>query len=1149
MTVAALVLVGGAGSARAGALKLVKDIATGKTFVPSGAFPLGAVGSRVLFSGSSSTETQAFWGTDGTSYGTELLGHACPGGCQATGEVLGIGGGVAYLRVSIVGAVQPDQLWRTNGTAVGTVRLRDAAGRGLSPRHGTALGRRLFFFGCAEDASCGLWVTDGTPAGSRLQMPLAELPWLRPPMAVWGGKLYFALGSQLWATTPNAATPSLVFAAAGGEIRFLTPATQRLFFVAASIAGDELWSSSGTAAGTQAVTTFSAPSPFQSGLETDGSRVYFIANDLPHGQELWSSDGMKSGTRRETNFTFHQPFGLFPSLESFELAGDRPVFVATDGLTGRRLWTLQRQAPEGVAPLTDACGPECGVGLLERLGSRVVFVADDLSKGTEPFATDGTKSGTRLLRDICPGGCSANIESLAAVAGKVVFWADHPTAGAGLWESDGTPEGTRLVFQRAGSPGSRHVIAAGGRYFFEFTDPDYGSELWMTDGTAQGTSLVADLSVDEVGSSPRGLAVVGQRSVFLATVDFGAELWSTAGSEATTERLLSGGIDEPCPPHDPCPVFTTVGDRAYFTRRDEQFRPQLWRTDGTPAGTMQLTAEPEGLYPGDIVDFVGGTAAFVAGGPTGPRLWRTNGEASGTVPILNLPPGARLLGSVPPYLYLVIADGAGGVDVWRSDGTQGGTIQLTSYAQGSHRFLNHPSRRVGGELFFMLLAGNQQELWRTDGTPAGTAYVASPNFYASPVAFGGLLYFFAAGSPTTRTLFRTNGSGPGITAVRSFEPELGVLDCPREQPTVFAGRLYFLASTRDEGCELWSTAGTPETTVLVRDIRPGPDGSAANHLTAAPDALYFTADDGVHGLEVWRSDGTAGGTRLVEELAPMQQSSLPANYAVLGDRLLLSAHDGLIGQELWSLPLGGARHCVADEWTLCLGDGRFAATARWRDFAGNRGDGHAVALTADTGYFWFFAPSNVETILKVLDGRAVNGHHWVFYGALSSVEYTLTVTDLETGGTRRYFNPLGRFGSVGDTSGFGSLGAHARAPASAEPSAAITAPCEPTARRLCLGGRFAVEASWKDFQERTGLGTAVLLTADTGYFWFFDPANVEVVIKVLDGTPLNGKHWVFYGALSNVEYTLTVTDTATGKVKTYRNPLGKFGSQGDTSAF
>jgi hypothetical protein len=94
-----------------------------------------------------------------------------------------------------------------------------------------------------------------------------------------------------------------------------------------------------------------------------------------------------------------------------------------------------------------------------------------------------------------------------------------------------------------------------------------------------------------------------------------------------------------------------------------------------------------------------------------------------------------------------------------------------------------------------------------------------------------------------------------------------------------------------------------------------------------------------------------------------------------------------------------------------------------------------------------------------------------------------------------------------------------------------------------------VEANWKDFQGKTGTGKAVNLTADTGWFWFFDAANVEVMIKVLDGTSLNGKHWVFYGALSSVEYTITVTDTQTGVQKTYKNPSGTLASVADTGAF
>ncbi len=71
---------------------------------------------------------------------------------------------------------------------------------------------------------------------------------------------------------------------------------------------------------------------------------------------------------------------------------------------------------------------------------------------------------------------------------------------------------------------------------------------------------------------------------------------------------------------------------------------------------------------------------------------------------------------------------------------------------------------------------------------------------------------------------------------------------------------------------------------------------------------------------------------------------------------------------------------------------------------GRSGTGKAVSITSDTGYFWFFSEANVELVIKALDARAVNGHYWIFYGALSSVQYTITVTDTQTGAVKTYFN-------------------------------------------------------------------------------------------------------------------------------------------------
>jgi len=279
-----------------------------------------------------------------------------------------------------------------------------------------------------------------------------------------------------------------------------------------------------------------------------------------------------------------------------------------------------------------------------------------------------------------------------------------------------------------------------------------------------------------------------------------------------------------------------------------------------------------------------------------------------------------------------------------------------------------------------------------------------------------------------------------------------------------------------------------------------------------------------------------------------------------------------------STPL--AAPCVSGPTTLCLNNQRFQLDVQWKDFQGNTGVGQAVSLTSDTGYFWFFANTNVELVVKVLDGRGLNNHYWVFFGALSNVEYTMRVTDSETGNVKTYFNPSGRFASVGDTEAFTASGSVASAYRYVEgndgslviseftpgnsPEGALErlskandnaiaqalANCVGTETNLCLNnGRFRVAVTWKDFAGNTGVGKAISLTHETGYFWFFSNTNVELVVKVLDARGLGNRFWVFYGALSNVEYEMTVTDTLTGNVSTYSNPSGRFASTGDTDAF
>jgi len=253
--------------------------------------------------------------------------------------------------------------------------------------------------------------------------------------------------------------------------------------------------------------------------------------------------------------------------------------------------------------------------------------------------------------------------------------------------------------------------------------------------------------------------------------------------------------------------------------------------------------------------------------------------------------------------------------------------------------------------------------------------------------------------------------------------------------------------------------------------------------------------------------------------------------------------------------LFGPVRCAPGSDVLCLGPGgRFEARLDWKTpDPGDTGAGHPLHLTPDTGAFWFFSADNLELMVKVVDATSLNGHFWIYTGALSNVEYTLTVTDTVAGTERVYHNPPFRFGNVGDVNAFAATPdflAPQEIPVALSPPAQITG-CPPVSSNLCLdGGHFAVAVDFND--PRTGLtmgGRAVPLTADTGAFWFFNDRNLELMVKILDGRTINGKFWVFYGALSDVDYTIHVRNTFTGVIKDYHNPRGTLASRADIQAF
>jgi hypothetical protein len=242
--------------------------------------------------------------------------------------------------------------------------------------------------------------------------------------------------------------------------------------------------------------------------------------------------------------------------------------------------------------------------------------------------------------------------------------------------------------------------------------------------------------------------------------------------------------------------------------------------------------------------------------------------------------------------------------------------------------------------------------------------------------------------------------------------------------------------------------------------------------------------------------------------------------------------------------------CVPSATLLCFQSGRFqatlTATANGTNYAGQ-----AVSLSDTSGGFWLFSPDNIEVGVKILDGSSVNGKFWIYHGAATDVAYSLTVTDRANPSRAKTFSkPAGSFCGGADTGSFSKALAQPETASleldgGEEKTTYVKAlACVADSTTACLlNNRFKV---------RVKLGTAyqqvIPFTSQTGFFWFFSPDNLEILVKVLDGTSLNGRYWVYFGALTDQAYTVEVTDTATGAVKSYPSP-GAYCGTGDTSAF
>jgi len=359
--------------------------------------------------------------------------------------------------------------------------------------------------------------------------------------------------------------------------------------------------------------------------------------------------------------------------------------------------------------------------------------------------------------------------------------------------------------------------------------------------------------------------------------------------------------------------LAVIDGTLFFSARDGGDR-ELWKSDGTSAGTVQLAdinpgaeigSSPQNLTPvGDTLFF---TASIEDRGFLGGELYKSDGTQQGTLLVRDIngvtgdstPLG---LTDVDGTLFFSAFDGSER-ELWKSDGSAGGTVQVADIRPGPLSGGPSGFADVGGTAFFAATSGeDDRELWMSDGTADGTVEVAdiNPGVEASNprelTDVGGTAFFTASDGQGGRELWRSDGTEAGTVQVKDLNTGAGGSD-PLDLTDV-DGTLFFTASDGQGGRELWKSDGTEAGTVQVKDLNPGAPGSAPGDLTDLEGALFFAATSGGD-RELWTSDGTDRGTTQVANINP-DASSEPQELTNVGGTLFLTAVDTSTGRELWS---------------------------------------------------------------------------------------------------------------------------------------------------------------------------------------------------------------------------------------------------------